>query len=285
MSKCQELRADTPETLDNFRNSAIMPAFYNYMMISDQSTLFGDTLVNTFAPIKRSSIIKEISDQIAQHILEKKLPSGSRLPTERELIQQFGVARSSVREALRMLEQVGLITIKAGPQGGTYVAEADHSRAASALSVALRMDGATMAEVIQARSVLESHLARLAAENATEKDLHKMLATIEETEQNIDKPEVFLKANSAFHSAVAEAAGNKVLLMMMQSILHLIDKSLNKLVLDEELISSAIIGHKKIYEVIARRDSDAAEAALIEHVQRFKNRVTASYNGGIGFQL
>lgn len=241
--------------------------------------------MNTFAPIKRPSITKEVSNQIAQYIFENDLLAGSRLPTERELVTQFGVSRSSVREALRLLEQAGLVEIKAGPQGGTYVAGIDHGRAANAFSVTLWMDRATMAELLQAREVLESNLARLAADNAREEDLHNMLNAIEETERNIDAPEIYSANNLAFHTAIAEAAGNRVLLAMMRSALHLIDKSINKIAIDRELIISAVAGHRKIYEAIARRDGQAAESALLEHVQRFKTRVTSIYRGEIGFQL
>lgn len=241
--------------------------------------------METFAPIKRASLIKEISNQIARHIMENRLPPGSKLPSERQLVGQFGVGRSTVREALRMLEQAGLITIKAGLQGGNYVAEADHTRASNALSVVLWIDGATMDEALSAREILESNLARLAAKNATDEDLSKMMTAIEETENDLDSAENYLASNLAFHIAVAEAARNKVLFAMMHSTIQLMDRAINKIAINRDLISSAVAGHRKIYEAISRRDGQAAEAALIEHVRRFKDRVNEVYSGEIGFQI
>lgn len=241
--------------------------------------------METFTPIKRASISKEVSSQIARHIMENRLPPGSKLPSERQLVEQFGVGRSSVREALRTLEQAGLVTIKAGLQGGNYVAEPDHNRAANALSVVMWIDGATMEEALTAREIIEGNVARLAAMNATEEDLRKMATTIAETEKDLDSVENYLASNLAFHVALAEAARNKVLLAMMHSTVQLMDRALKAIVMNKDLIRTAVAGHKDIHEAISRRDGQAAEAALIVHVRQFKDAVTEVYSGEIGFQI
>lgn len=215
-----------------------------------------------FIPIRRPSVIKEVANQMARYVLGQNLAAGSRLPSERELGEQFGVGRSSVREALRLLEQSGLVVIRKGPTGGVFVAGAEAAHASHALSLALHRHRASMEEVLETREVVESHLACLAAQRATPDDLRHMAAIVTEIENHPHPAEIYLENNAAFHTAVAEAAHNRVLLMFMVSIRELIDQSLAHVSVD---VASAAAGHREIYERIAARDGPGARAPPCPH--------------------
>ena len=116
-----------------------------------------------FRPVRPTRASSEVVTQIREAILSGRFRPGDRLPTERELAQQFGVSRVTVRDALRALEAGGLIRVKVGGQGGPYVAEPDISQLSDSLGAHLQLRGSTFRELAEARLALETTAARLAA--------------------------------------------------------------------------------------------------------------------------
>jgi GntR family transcriptional regulator, transcriptional repressor for pyruvate dehydrogenase complex len=148
-----------------------------------------------------------IARDLLRYILENDLPEGSMLPVERDMIAMLGVARVSLREALRLLETRGILEIRKGPRGGPVVRRPDATHLTEALTLILQFEGATMATVFTARLALEPTLARLAAKRITQGQLAELDDSIATSLASLDDHALFIGQDARFHSVVAEAAG------------------------------------------------------------------------------
>src|SRR5512140_3282924 len=129
-----------------------------------------------FIPVRPARASHDIVLQIKNQIFTGRIPAGNRLPSENELCEQFGVSRTTVRDALRVLESQGLVEIKVGAGGGAFVSEPRHETVSESLSNMLKMNSMNIEELAEARMVIETAIAALAAKRATAKDI----AAIEE---------------------------------------------------------------------------------------------------------
>src|SRR4051795_9952014 len=131
-----------------------------------------------FAELEVRKLSTLLADSITETILRNALQPGARLPAEREMREQFGVGRGTLREALRVLEAEGLITVRSGPHGGPVVARPDAMRLARLLILLLIAWGATLRSVYEVRIVLEPLAAARAADSATAEQIHDLRASV-----------------------------------------------------------------------------------------------------------
>lgn len=164
-----------------------------------------------------------VADYIAGMILEADLQPGQKLESEQDMLRSLQVARGTLREALRLLEAEGLITIKTGPGGGPVVDRPDLGRLTRNLLIFLLTSGATLRHVHEARRVLYPLISRLAAENATAEQKHALLQSVTSMQEKVEDEEAFLAENSRFLRLMAEASGNPVLMAFSVSMLDILD--------------------------------------------------------------
>jgi DNA-binding transcriptional regulator YhcF (GntR family) len=126
----------------------------------------GHTIPFVFTPVRQARVSGEIVSQIERAIFAMELSPGDRLQSERELAEQFGVSRITVRDALRVLEARGLIRVKVGATGGAFVEEANTDRVAESISTLIKLKRMTLSELAEARKVVEAATAELAAQRA-----------------------------------------------------------------------------------------------------------------------
>ncbi len=226
-----------------------------------------------FVPIKQTRIVEEVVRQITDRVLDGTLKTGERIPSERELSAKFGVSRATIREALRMLEQSGLVVVRLGPHGGIYVAEATAEPVIKALSLMFRFERTKLSELLEARKSIEATTARLAAEKAKPNDLAAILSAIESTEANSLSKQSFIESNITFHEALAEAAKNSVLLITLRAIRELVFRSIDLLPIDQEMVLASTRFHLEIYQAVANKDPDGAELAMRRHLDSFEKRL------------
>ena len=229
-----------------------------------------------FAPIRATRASSDVIVQIRRAIFSGQYRPGDRLPTEREMAQQFGVSRVTVRDALRALEANGLIRVKVGGQGGPYVSEPDISRVTDSIGTHLQLRGTTFEELAEARQALETTAAHLAAERATNEDLEALQAAIEDPEQ----PTLVDSATSSldFHMAMVMAAHNRALLAMFSAASDLIQQALDALHAQQpDMRESSRKTHRRLYDAIAARDGELAERLMREHLDGFAARVARFY--------
>ena len=156
------------------------------------------------APIKSTRIYEEIVRQVKAMIAEGRLKSGDRLPPERDLAEKFVVSRTSVREALRALESVGLVEIRAGE--GTFIREVSIDALVEPLALLMASQREATGELFEARRLLEPSLASLAAGRATPEEIQEMERILEEQAREIAAGRTGLAQDARFHTAIGVAA-------------------------------------------------------------------------------
>jgi GntR family transcriptional repressor for pyruvate dehydrogenase complex len=170
-------------------------------------------------PIKSTRIYEEIVRQVKQLIAEGRLKSGDRLPPERELAEKFVVSRTSVREALRALESLGLIEIRAGE--GTFVRQVSLDALVGPLALMMTSQREAIGELFEARRVLEPAIAALAASRATPEEVQEMERILESQAREVAAGRTGLAEDAAFHTAVGAAAHNHAITRIVHAIMDL----------------------------------------------------------------
>ncbi|MFZ3496670.1 FadR/GntR family transcriptional regulator [Streptomyces sp. 5.8] len=202
---------------------------------------------------RRSALVDQVIAQLRNQITTGEWPVGSRIPTEPELVELLGVARNTVREAVRALAHNGLLDIRQG--SGTYVI------ATSELAGVMhrRFAGADPRHIAELRSTLESSAARLAAERRTARDLVQLDALLARREEawSGGDAEPFIAADVALHMAVVAASHNEVLIELYADLGDLVADWLRTDV-GTELDPAAHLDHGRLIEAIRRGDGDAA---------------------------
>lgn len=226
-----------------------------------------------FTPVRPARASHDIVQQIKNQVFTGRIPAGNRLPSENELCETFGVSRTTVRDALRVLESQGFVEIKVGAGGGAFVTEPRHETVTESLSNMLKMQNVDIEQLAEARLVIETSIVALAAKRATAKDLATIEEAIAEARagQNSGDPH-FTPHSVSFHVALAQAAKNQVLLFTVNSFRSLFYETIEKLVPDPDMQARAIDDHQKILDAIKERNAEKAERIMRAHLRYFKIR-------------
>lgn len=222
-----------------------------------------------FQAYKGRRAFEDIAGQIKQAILSEQLNDGDRLPSERLLAEQFQVGRVTIREAMRMLETMGLVEIRKGSTGGAFVRIGDPDTMASMIMDRLQLEGTNHEQMIEARVGIECAVIKSAIENATDEDLAVIEQDVEKSKQIIGSPlseEVVAKMIS-FHIFVAEASHNVPYIMFVRSMMEWASRKLTEWAPSEEEQRYSYTSHKEIFEAMARRDAVLAERLMREHIE------------------
>jgi GntR family transcriptional regulator, transcriptional repressor for pyruvate dehydrogenase complex len=216
-----------------------------------------------------------VAHALAERIAE--LEPGAMLPPERDLLVELEVGRGTLREALRLLELQGLVSVKAGPRGGPVVLKPDHRPLADALSLFLQSAEAPYLELVQARRAIESDLARLAAEHATDADIAALRASIDAMSVRLEDEDFFLAENLRFHRLCAKAADNEVLDVFHSCLKSISDGHAVGVVYTERHRAAILAWHTRITDAIAAHDPDASYAAMNDHMREYEEYVRRRY--------
>lgn len=212
---------------------------------------------------------EQIADQLRESILTGSLTPGSRLPSEHELAQLFGVSRTTVREALRLLAAERLVRTVRGTKGGSFVSRPTAEHISGTLSVNLTLlmqdDAVKLDDFLEARATLEVPVARLAAERRVETDLERLRESIPDDVTRPTQEQFVL--NRGFHEVLSHSCGNTLLQIAIKPIFvvlqtHLARSSLTAA--DHRLIREA---HVRLLDVVAKGDPDAAEREMQRHLE------------------
>jgi GntR family transcriptional regulator, transcriptional repressor for pyruvate dehydrogenase complex len=214
-----------------------------------------------------------IVDQIARQNLQPGYP----LAPERDMLVEFGVARGTLREALRFLEMQGVITIKTGPGGGPVVAMPDSRHFASLIGLLLQFRGAKFRTVVDARLALEPVLAAKASEHATPEQLASLAASLEAMSDHLDDGQFFLDENENFHELIAAASGNELFSLLIASLAWITDGTALGVQYRRSQRENVLDTHRRIYEAIKAGKPDRAATAMREHVMEFATFLERKY--------
>jgi len=213
-----------------------------------------------------------VSEQVVAHIrdlIEKGLVRpGDKLPAERDLAAQIGVSRPTVRVGLRALAAMGIVESRHG--SGTYIPDGPPALGSESLSLLAALHGFTREEMYDARRVLEVGAAGMAAEHATPDQLATIADEVANLFATLDEPVVFLVHDIKFHRAVAEASGNPIIAALVEMVSALYydrRKETARQASDRDLREAAEL-HRRIYQAIRARNSEAARNVMNEHLAR-----------------
>ncbi|WP_053351806.1 MULTISPECIES: FadR/GntR family transcriptional regulator [Leucobacter] len=174
---------------------------------------------HSFEPAVPVHTYQRIVDQIEQAIVSGDIPVGSQLSSERDLMVQFGVSRPTVREALRILQSMGLLESRPGTRGGPVVLAPSSKTLSRSLRALVGTDALDVSALVEYRVVLEGTTSRLAAVRHTPDQLDRMRAAIEQMERDAEaNADTFAAADVEFHEAIWEASGNEVLRLTGEAV-------------------------------------------------------------------
>ncbi len=217
---------------------------------------------------------EQIADQLLAQIGSRRLKPGDVLPRERELTQTFGVGRSSIREALRMLESQGVI---AAVNGGSFVVAEAANPLNSSLRLLFTLDEQTgMHDLFELRRILECEAAALAAERRTDEHLAEMDAATAQMEESLARSgrgDDFIEGDLRFHLAVAGATGNRLVLHSMHAVREVVRRALLTVYVIPGSPDSAVGEHRTIRAAIAAGEPDRARREMRDHLARVETDV------------
>lgn len=229
-----------------------------------------------FKPYRGKRAFEDIADQIRNAILSKYLTEGDRLPSERELAEQFQVGRVSIREALRKLETMGFIEVRKGSSGGAFIRVGDMDTLASMIMDRLQLEGTTHDMMIEARIGLERAVIVSAIEFATPKDLDRLERDIDESREVLPP----LYAGNAvakmihFHILLAEASHNVPYIMFTHSMMEWASRKLKGWVPSEQEQMYSCTSHQEIFQAVSSRDKMLAKRLIREHISKMGELVS-----------
>jgi GntR family transcriptional repressor for pyruvate dehydrogenase complex len=220
-----------------------------------------------FQRIGRTDTLRhEVTEYIKKLIEEGKIKPGDRLPTEREMAEQFGVSRTVVRDAVKTLTGIGILEVKHGV--GIFAATPDSRFIARQLSGLVSNENDTIKNLFEVRMLLETAAAGWAAERHTEEDLELLLQNIQshEASVNVNSINSLGEQDRKFHVLVAKSTRNPVIIRLMKSILDLLEVSNRKTLTIEGRAQQSVEEHKDIFRAIEKRNVDEAQNAMKKHL-------------------
>lgn len=223
-----------------------------------------------YKSLNTTSLYEQIVTQIEKLIISGQLKQGERLPAERELSERFGVSRTVIREAVRSLQEKGLVEVRPGV--GTFVHNGMVEIMRQSLERMVLIDQQQGLEnLMEVREILEPQIAALAADKATEEDLQTLKEAIDVMDQSMKDLEAYITADHHFHLALAEATQNQLLVTLIDSVVDLLRQQ------RKQIFTSSMDGpkkgqkhHKRIYKAISERNWKLARKAMYEHLQQVR---------------
>jgi GntR family transcriptional repressor for pyruvate dehydrogenase complex len=219
--------------------------------------------------IQTSRLYEQIVQQIEDSILNGDLSEGSQLPAERDLARQFGVSRTAVREAIKALQEKGLVD--AFPGRGTFVTNGTSNSMRRYLDRLIKSgepDG--WAHVVEMREILEPEIAALAAVRASDQDLATMREAVEVMDSASRDSDAYIEADLDFHLALAEAAANPIVLSLIDSIVGLLREQRLRIFRIGGGPQRGQYHHRRILEAIQRHDAPGARGAMQAHLSQVR---------------
>lgn len=222
-------------------------------------------------PVARKKLSETVEEELERIIRQGELAEGDALPSERELMETFGVGRPSIRDALAALARKGLVKISSGERTRVTRPSAEHIVSElSGLSKDFLERPGGLKYFDQLRQFFESSLVRYAAEYATEEQIQALEEALKLNERSIKSHEQFVKTDMNFHQVIAEIPGNPIFLAIHQALVDWVIAARPPARGDatqQELDLMSYKAHKEIYEKIRDRDIEGADHILKEHLQ------------------
>ncbi|WP_457551096.1 FadR/GntR family transcriptional regulator [Desulfobacula sp.] len=210
---------------------------------------------------------EKIVDQIKSAIFENKIPPGQKLQNERELAEIFNTSRVTVRSAILTLKNSGLLYVKKGAGGGTFVSNnINETKLSELLHDIIQWKNISIEHVVDVRGIIEPSIAYFAAKNRTNEDMEKIWTSIADLEKSFNKKTTFQSKDEHFHRALADAAHNPLLSVFQTSLIDLLFKFISTIKWNDEEKASMTLYHKKIAKRVETQDASSARKIMVDHL-------------------
>jgi GntR family transcriptional regulator, transcriptional repressor for pyruvate dehydrogenase complex len=221
-----------------------------------------------FSPIKGTKVYEQVIEQIKQMIVDGSLKKGDKLPSERELVERLKVSRTSIREALRSLQIIGLVECNQGE--GNYISQKFDNSLFEPLSIMFKLQESTPIEILEVRRVIEVETVALAAQRITNEELEDLEILLKALD-NLKDEEDNIKIDEKFHYKIAKATKNFLITNILNAISSLIDSFIKdarkKILADEKNIEVLSKQHWDIFEALKSHNPKKASEAMKKHLE------------------
>lgn len=220
--------------------------------------------------IQRRKLYHEVLDRLMERIRSGAIPLGAHLPSERELMELYGVGRPAVREALQAMERSGIVEIAHGERARVVVPTADSliSQIAGGAMHLLRTQPDMLTHLKEARVFLETGTARMAAERATGEQIARLQLKIAQHRSSMANLEEFIDRDMEFHREIADISGNPIFPSIVESMFRWAREYYQPMVRAPGAEELTLSEHQRIFDAIAKHDGDAAAEAMRSHLNR-----------------
>lgn len=227
-----------------------------------------------FKQVKQSRAYQDVVEQIQDGIIAGTLKPGSQLPAERDLKEQFGVSRGTLREALRVLEQKGLIEIRTGVAGGSIIREVNSEQLSENLGLLIRNRTVSLRDLAEFREGMEGGVAALAAQRGQEQDMALLKKLLTEAEEHLKEGrkgwDAFIRTDAMLHMALARMSGNQLFISVLESVYYNIHTYYeNYLPRGKKILQENFSDLRAIVTAVAERNEETARELAQGHVRRF----------------
>lgn len=213
-------------------------------------------------------VFEGVSNDIRSRVDRGELKPGDKLSSERDLAEQYGVSRSAVREALRSLERGGVIELRKGPKGGTFIRQVDAGLVTESLNDAITFAGVSIASLTESRTIVMTAVARLACERGTDSDFDRMEKSIALTERLTREGDFEARRIQLldFYRLMGQATRNEVLLILVSALTDLVLKLMSQY--NAPPRSTTTLAHKKIVRCLRRRACEEVVTLMVSHLDK-----------------
>ena len=230
--------------------------------------------MSEFSHLKNKLLAEQVQDEIYHYILDTPLEPGTKLPNEFALGEKFGVGRSTVREAVKLLSSKGIVEVRRG--SGTYVVTTAKGLS-DPLGLRSVQDKTALAlDLVNVRLLLEPGIAEMAAQNATDEDIERIRRLCDRVENKIYSGDLYIEDDIAFHTCIAESSKN----MVVEQLVPIIDTAVMMFVniTHKKLIDQTIETHRMITDAIAAHDPIGARSAMVMHLNFNRTYIKKMYD-------
>ena len=229
-------------------------------------------MMENFAPqsLNTTHLYEQVADLMEQEIVGRRL-DGERLPGEQALATRFKVSRASIREAMKLLRERGLVDSRQGSV--SLVKKPEACNLSAVMSRIIRMDDIGYNDIYDMRILMELEAARLAASRVGEEDLKAMEAQLDLLKDRGITSTLRRDTDFAFHLQIAKAAGNQLLVILVEAMSNVFKDMINAGIFVLGGIDDAIMRHDKILKALQARDPEAAQTAMLEHLEQSRHHV------------
>lgn len=211
-----------------------------------------------------------VAQRIVRDALRDNLQPGDLLLPERTMLEKYQTGRGTLREALRLLEFQGVISLKPGPRGGPVLQNPDASHLASTVVLLMQLKNAPFRTIVEVRSAMEPMISSLAAQRMTDDSLLDLKATIEQMRVEMGDQHSFLDANKRFHDIIAWSSGNTLFGYIIDSLLGIMDGTVLGVDYPTHRRTAILKAHEDIYLALESRDPVASEARMRDHIEAYE---------------